>query len=139
MRQEIKWTLSGVVFGLGLWLIEVSPAYAVKLSSDTAQKLITKSGCFACHAIDTMKIGPAYKDVAAHYRTPSPETTAYLKGKKPIDYLMEKVRAGTKPGVNKNWIKSKDGKPYGMMTPNPASRISDADLHDLIEYILSLK
>lgn len=112
---------------------------AATLNSESATRLMTKSGCMTCHSIDNTKIGPAYKDVGARYANPDAETKAYLKGEKPLDYLMKKVRTGSKPGVNKNWIKSKEGKAYGLMTPNPVSRISDADLKDLITFILSLK
>lgn len=109
------------------------------LDKDSANKMMMKAGCMTCHSQDTTKIGPAYKDVGARYAAPDAATLAYLKGEKPLDYLMKKVRSGTKVGVNKNWIKSKEGKAYGMMTPNPVSRISDADLKELITYILALK
>jgi len=114
-------------------------ANAAALNHDSANKLMMKSGCMTCHSIDSTKIGPAYKDVGARYAAPDAATLAYLKGEKPLDYLMKKVRTGTKLGVNKNWIKSKEGKTYGLMTPNPVTRISDADLKDLVTYILSLK
>lgn len=126
------------IMGLIL-LFSVSNINAAALNSDTAMKMMTKSGCATCHAFDKTKIGPAYKDVAARYSNLSPETLAYLKGEKPFDYLMKKVRTGTKIGVNKNWIKSPEGKAYGMMTPNPVSKISDADLKDLITFILTVK
>ena len=109
------------------------------LDKDSANKLMMKSGCMTCHSQDSTKIGPAYKDVGARYAAPDAATLAYLKGEKPLDYLMKKIRTGTKMGVNKNWIKSKEGKAYGMMTPNPVSRISDADLKELVTYILTLK
>lgn len=116
-----------------------STSFAGALTKDAANKIMMKSGCMTCHSIDTTKIGPAYKDVGARYTTPSAETLAYLKGESPLDYLVKKVRTGTKMGVNKNWIKSKEGKTYGMMTPNPVTRISDADLKDLLTYILAQK
>lgn len=109
------------------------------LDKDSANKLMMKSGCMTCHSQDSTKIGPSYKDVGARYAAPDVATLAYLKGEKPLDYLMKKIRTGTKMGVNKNWIKSKEGKAYGMMTPNPVSRISDADLKELVTYILTLK
>ena len=112
---------------------------AAPLTKDTANKLMMKSGCVTCHAIDKDKIGPAYKDVSARYAAPSAGTLAYLKGEKPADYLFKKVRSGTKMGVNKNWLKSPQGKAYGMMTPHTSSRISDADLKELITFILSIK
>ena len=109
------------------------------LTQDAALKLITKSGCTTCHAIDQAKLGPAYKDVAARYASPSAEVKAYLKGQAPLEYLMTKVRTGTKVGINKNWIKTKEGRPYAMMTPNPVTKISDADLKALLQFILALK
>jgi len=32
------------------------------------QELAQKSGCLNCHAVDTKKVGPAFKDVAAKYK-----------------------------------------------------------------------
>jgi cytochrome c len=32
------------------------------------QELAQKSGCLTCHAVDTKKMGPAFKDVAAKYK-----------------------------------------------------------------------
>lgn len=31
-------------------------------------ELAQKSGCMNCHAVDTKKVGPAFKDVAAKYK-----------------------------------------------------------------------
>ena len=97
------------------------------------------SGCAACHAIDKTLIGPAYKDVAKRYKNPDAATLAYLKGQTAKDYLKVKVRTGSKPGINKNWTKSPEGKVYGMMTPNPVNRISDEKLAAMIDFILSLE
>ena len=32
------------------------------------QELAQKSGCLNCHSVDTKKMGPAFKDVAAKYK-----------------------------------------------------------------------
>jgi cytochrome c len=32
------------------------------------QELAQKSGCLTCHAVDTKKMGPSFKDVAAKYK-----------------------------------------------------------------------
>lgn len=109
------------------------------LTQDAALKLMMKSGCATCHNLEKTIIGPAYKEVGARYAIPSAEVKAYLKGKPPAEYLFTKVRTGTKVGINKNWIKSKEGRAYGMMTPNPVGRISDENLKAMLEYILSLK
>jgi cytochrome c len=38
-------------------------------SAASAQEALAKSsGCLNCHAVDTKKIGPAFKDVAAKYK-----------------------------------------------------------------------
>ena len=36
--------------------------------ANAQQELAQKSGCLTCHAVDTKKVGPAYKDVAAKYK-----------------------------------------------------------------------
>ncbi len=78
---------------------------------------MTKAGCFACHQKDKKVVGPAYKDVAAKYKG---QADAVAK-------LMEKVRKGGS-GV------------WGPvpMPPNPADKISDADLKAAIEWILKV-
>lgn len=120
-----------------LFLLSLTNTYA--LDEASANALMTKSGCMTCHNQKTTKIGPSYLDVAQRYNNLTPETTAYLNGESPADYLFQKVRTGTKIGKNKNWLVSKEGKKYGMMTPNKESKISDADLKSLISYILTLK
>ncbi|MEO8123630.1 MAG: c-type cytochrome [Burkholderiales bacterium] len=85
-------------------------------ASDT--EAMKKAGCLACHSDDKKIVGPSYKDVAAKYKG-QPDAVAKLT---------EKVRKGGS-GV------------WGPvpMSPNPVSKISDADLKTAIEYILSLK
>ena len=77
-----------------------------------------KAGCLACHADNKKIVGPSYKDVAKKYAG-QPNAVATL---------MEKVRKGGS-GV------------WGPvpMSPNPVSKISDADLKIAVEYIMSLK
>ena len=43
----------------------VAPA---ALAADDASALAKSSGCLNCHAVDTKKVGPAFKDVAAKYK-----------------------------------------------------------------------
>jgi cytochrome c len=76
-----------------------------------------KAGC-SCHADDKKIVGPSYKDVAKKYAG-QPDAVAKLT---------EKVRKGGS-GV------------WGPvpMSPNPVSKISDADLKVAVEYILCLK
>ena len=93
-----------------------SASASAALDDAKAEALMKKSGCAACHTVDKKLVGPAYTAVAAK-----------RKGEKDAAAVMEKsVRAGSK-GV------------YGPipMPPNPAAKISDADLHDLIEWVLT--
>jgi cytochrome c len=36
--------------------------------ADSGEELAKSSGCLNCHAVDTKKIGPAYKDVAKKFK-----------------------------------------------------------------------
>ena len=36
--------------------------------ANAQQELAQKNGCLNCHAVDTKKMGPAFKDVAAKYK-----------------------------------------------------------------------
>jgi len=85
-------------------------------SAATFDEIITKAGCTACHSKDKKIVGPAYKDVAAKY-----------KGQDVHAKLFEKVRKGGS-GV------------WGPvpMPPNPADKISDADLKTAIDAILKM-
>lgn len=80
-------------------------------------EIATKAGCTACHQVDKKVVGPAYKDVAAKNKGVADAVTK----------LSEKVRKGG-AGV------------YGPipMPPNPANKISDADLKAVLEWILKL-
>ena len=74
-----------------------------------------KAGCMACHAMDKKMVGPAFKDIAAKYKG---QGDAVAK-------LSDKVRKGG-AGV------------WGPipMPPNPADKISDGDLKDVVGWIL---
>ncbi len=45
------------------------PAAAGSIDADGAEKLIKASGCSKCHTPDKKKDGPAYRDVAAKFRS----------------------------------------------------------------------
>ncbi len=80
------------------------------------EAILKASGCLACHVKDKKLIGPSYKDVAAKYKGQADA----------VANLSKKVREGGK-GV------------WGPvpMSPNPASKISDADLKTSVEWILT--
>ena len=41
------------------------PAGASAADAEAAQALARQNNCYKCHAVDTKKVGPAWKDVAA--------------------------------------------------------------------------
>lgn len=57
-----------------------SIALAVAGMASAQEALAKSSGCLNCHAVDTKKIGPAFKDVAAKYKG-KPNAEATLVGK----------------------------------------------------------
>jgi S-disulfanyl-L-cysteine oxidoreductase SoxD len=74
-------------------------------------ELIQKSGCVACHSVDTKVVGPAFKDVAAKYGS-RPDAVAYLSGK---------IRSGGS-GV------------WGPI-PMPGQNLPDADLKAIAQWL----
>jgi cytochrome c len=87
--------------------LTAAPAYA-----DLA--LATSKNCMACHAIDKKLVGPAYKDVAAKYR--SDKTGA--------DKLATKIMKG--------------GSGAWGPVPMPANpQVSEADAKKLVAWVLS--
>jgi cytochrome c len=86
------------------------------LDNAAAQALMQKDGCSACHAIDKKVIGPAYQDVAAKY-----------KGDKDA---MAKLAAKVKKGGSGVW---------GPIPMPPNAQVSDADIDNLVSWILTLK
>jgi len=96
-------------------LILSALALAAGSSMATVDEAMGKAGCMACHAKDKKVVGPAFKDIAAKYKGDKEAPTK----------LAEKVRKGGS-GV------------WGPipMPPNPAEKISDADLKGAVELIL---
>ena len=86
------------------------------LDNAAAQALMQKDGCSACHAIDKKVVGPAYQDVAAKY-----------KGDKDA---MAKLTAKVKKGGGGVW---------GPIPMPPNAQVSDADIDNLVSWILTLK
>ena len=62
--------------GLGIAVFQ-SAAWAAD-----AEGQLKENGCLNCHAMDTKKVGPSYKDVAAKYKGKSvADAMAGMKGK----------------------------------------------------------
>ncbi len=48
---------------LATGMLATAVAYA-----DSGEELAKSSGCLGCHAVDTKKVGPAYKEVAKKFK-----------------------------------------------------------------------
>jgi cytochrome c len=88
----------------------------VAAPASASEALLKKNNCTACHAIDKKLVGPAYKEVAKKYAGQANVNAT----------LAEKVKKGGKG----NWGQV-------PMPPNPA--VSDADIAEMIKYIMTLK
>lgn len=99
----------------GAALLASGAAHAA-LDNAKAEALMKKDGCAACHAIDKKLVGPSYIDVANKYRN----------DKGAAANLAKKVKAGGS-GV------------WGQIPMPPNAAVSDADIKDLVEWILTLK
>ena len=93
-------------------------ALGASVAADAAEPdaLAAKAGCTICHAKDKKVLGPSFHDIAAKYKDDA----------KAPALLADRVRKGSK-GV---WGTT------AMMTPVPASRISDPDLATVIGWVL---
>ncbi len=90
--------------------------FSVGASADTGMALAQKNACMSCHGVDKKIVGPAYKDVAKKY---AGDKTAMAK-------LTAKVKMGGK-GV------------WGDIPMPPNPQVKDADLHEILTWVLSLK
>jgi cytochrome c551/c552 len=103
--------------------IESAKASAIvkgmSLSREDGLALAKKSGCLACHKIETKLVGPAWRDVSQRYRG-----VAGAKAQ-----LVKKVKNGGKG----NWTAVTGGVP---MPPN-SPRVSDENIEKLVTFVLS--
>ncbi len=83
-------------------------------SAEDATALATKSGCLACHQVETKVVGPSYKDVAAKY-----------KGQDAVEQLVAKVKNGGS-GV------------WGPVPMPPNVNVSEDDIRTIVTWVLSL-
>ena len=86
------------------------------LDTAAAEALMKKDGCAACHSVDKKIVGPAYQEVAAKYKG---DAGAAAK-------LVKKVKEGGS-GV------------WGPVPMPPNATTSDADIKNLVDWILTLK
>ena len=99
----------------------VVPALGLALASGAAlaqdaQQLLKDKACLTCHQLETKVVGPAYKDVAAKY-----------KSRKDAEaYLVSKIKGGS-TGV------------WGQIPMPPNGTVNDAEAHTLAKFILKVK
>jgi cytochrome c len=103
----------GIFFIAALFVAQAAHA---ALDNTSADAMMKKNGCAACHAIDKKLIGPPYQDVAAKYKG----------DKDALTKLSDKVKKG---GVGA----------WGQVPMPPNAQIPDADIKDLVSWILTLK
>jgi len=84
--------------------------------AQSAEDLLKKHACTACHANDKKLVGPAYKDVAHKYRGDA----------KAAAMLADKV----KKGGSGTW---------GPVPMPPNANVPDADIKTMVTYVLGLK
>lgn len=84
-------------------------------SAEDATALATKSGCLACHQVETKVVGPAYKDVAAKYKGQDGA----------LEMLVAKVKAGGS-GV------------WGPVPMPPNAQVSEEDIKTIVKWVLTL-
>jgi cytochrome c len=105
-----------VAFGIGGALALGAATANAALDDAKAQDLMKSGGCSVCHSVDKKLIGPAYKDVSLKHKG---EADAVAK-------LEKAVRTGSKDVYGKI-----------PMPPTAPAKISDGDLHDLLEWVLT--
>ena len=90
-------------------------ASGAALAAD-AQQLLKEKACLSCHTLDNKLVGPAYKEVAAKY-----------KSRKDAEaYLVTKIKGGS-TGV------------WGPIPMPPNGTVGDADAKTLAKFILTVK
>jgi cytochrome c len=99
--------------------VAVSIAASLMASAGVAMaspELMKKNNCTACHANDKKMVGPAYKDVAAKYKSDAGAA----------EKLAKKIKAG---GAGA----------WGQVPMPPHPQLSDADALTLAKYVLAVK
>ena len=94
-----------------------APAMAADAKVPPGEAKAKASDCFSCHAVDHKLVGPGYQDVAKRYAG---------QGDKIVPVLVAKI----KKGGSGNW---------GSIPMTPHPQLSDADLTEIVHWILSLK
>jgi len=77
MKRALITTAAGIAFAVfqsGAWAVDAK----------MAQDELKEHGCLGCHAVDTKKVGPAFKDVSAKYKGKKVEDVMAGMKSKPV-------------------------------------------------------
>lgn len=108
----MKVALASILVGTAL----AAGSAQAALDNAAAEALMRKDGCAACHSVDKKIVGPSYIEVAAKYKGNAAAPAM----------LMKKVKEGGS-GV------------WGPVPMPPNVTTSDADIKNLVDWILTLK
>lgn len=92
----------------------VALAAALPVAAHASQELATSKNCMACHSVDKKLVGPAFKDIAAKYKS-------------------DKAAPAQ---LSQSIVKGSSGK-WGPI-PMPPNPVSEADAGTLTKWVLSL-
>jgi cytochrome c len=116
--QGARW--NGMIVALAMGAVALFAIVLVNQPGRAAvpagEQLFQKNDCTTCHAVDHKVVGPAFQDVAKKYAG-QPNATQTL-----VDAI-KKGHVGT----------------WGQVPMPPHPNISDADLKEIVDWILSLK
>jgi len=105
---------------IGIALLMAVGTYAtiVQAAPMASRRFLSENGCFACHSVNSKKVGPAFSWIAYHYRGKPQE----------IPILARKVITGGK-GYWAPWT-------YGVaMTPHPGLGMQKAEA--MVRWVLA--
>ncbi len=91
-----------------------APARVVPVSADPAD-LAKRKGCLACHGVEKRIVGPAFREVAARYKS-QPDAAAHL---------LQKVRKGSSGA-------------WGPVPMPPQPELAEEDARSLVQWALGL-
>ncbi len=94
----------------------ISGAAHAALDNAKAEAMMKKDGCAACHSVEKKIVGPSYVDVAAKYKN----------DKNAVATLTKKIKEGGS-GV------------WGQIPMPPNAAVPEADVKELVAWILALK
>jgi cytochrome c len=91
-------------------------AHSHAADAKAAEALAKSSGCLACHTVDKRLVGPSYREIANRYR----------EDKGAAAKLAQKVKAGGKGA-------------WGDIPMPPNGHVKDADIHSIVQWVLTVK